>query len=254
MAFGVYTFWRRNLLVWRRSWLAACFAFILDPMVFLFAFGYGLGAAFDQMAGLPYFAFVVPGMMGLGLLYTSFVEGSYVAYNRFVLQGTYHAVLATPMTLGHIVAAELLWAGTKATLSAACILAVGAIFGGVLSGAFSLLALPVAFLTAMAVAAMSLTLMAFCRTMDDFNFAWPLIVTPMLLFGGTFIAIEQFPHWVQWVGKVLPLYHGVEVMRALTSGREMAADVMAAHLAYLLAFVAVFGTLAWARLHRRIYQ
>lgn len=254
MVRGIYAFWRRNALVWRSNWIAACFAFVLDPAVFLFAFGYGLGAAFTTMSGMPYFAFVVPGMMGLGLLYTSFIECSYAAFFRMEAQRTYHAILATPMALGHIVAGEILWAGTKATLSSSFILLVGACFGGVLTGWHSLLAIPVATLTAMAVGAMALLLTSVSRRIDDFNYAWPLLVTPMLMFSGTFIELARFPVWVQMVGKCLPLYHGVEVMRMLTSGHNLVLETVWAHIAYLVAIIIVFGALALARLNGRIFK
>jgi lipooligosaccharide transport system permease protein len=74
------------------------------------------------------------------------------------------------------------------------------------------------------------------------------VLIPMFLFAGTFFPVSQLPDWLEPVAWTMPLWHGVELCRMLTTG-----DVewlAGAHVGYLLAFVFI-GTIVAVRLHRK---
>src|SRR5689334_19797485 len=91
--------WHRNFLVWRRLIGPSLATNVLDPLIFLFAFGYGLGAVVDRVGGLDYLTFIVPGMMCYGAMFAASFESTVSTYARFSLQRTWDAILATPVTL-----------------------------------------------------------------------------------------------------------------------------------------------------------
>ena len=65
---------RRQYLVWRKVIWSSVTTNIANPILFLFAFGFGLGAVVDRMAGLSYLAFVVPGMMAYSAMFAASFE------------------------------------------------------------------------------------------------------------------------------------------------------------------------------------
>src|SRR4051794_4917700 len=89
--------WRRNAIVWRRLMWPSLTTNVLDPLIFLFAFGYGLGAVVEQIGGMDYLTFVVPGMMCYAAMFAPSFEATISTYARFSLQRTWDAILATPV-------------------------------------------------------------------------------------------------------------------------------------------------------------
>ena len=86
---------------------------------------------------------------------------------------------------------------------------------GLLESPWALLAVPAAALVSASFAAGAVCSVTFMRTWADFV---ELIVLPMFLFSATFVPAEDYPAALQWVLPLTPLYHGVELLRALTLG------------------------------------
>ena len=112
-----------------------------------------------------------------------------------------------------------------------------AAFGAVRS-AWVLAAVPVALLTGLAFAA---PLEAFAVTQDNDQASTSLFrfgMIPLFLFSGTFFPVTQLPGWIRPLAYVTPLWHGVELCRALSLGTADLARALG-HVAYLLGLAAV---------------
>src|SRR3546814_21007450 len=81
-------------------------------------------------------------MMCYGMMFAASFETSIHAYARFQMQRTWYAILATPVSLGALLAGEALWAMLKGLLSATCVLVIGTLWGGVPDLAEALLPYP----------------------------------------------------------------------------------------------------------------
>ena len=123
--------WWRQYLVWRKIIWPSLSTNVANPVLFLFAFGFGLGAVIDDMGGLDYLAYVVPGMMAYSAMFSASFETSIGSFARFNMQKTWDAVLATPVGLFELLLGEAAWAACKALFSAVCVLAIGLLWGGV---------------------------------------------------------------------------------------------------------------------------
>jgi lipooligosaccharide transport system permease protein len=124
---------------------------------------------------------------------------------------------------------------------------VATVLGGVPSP-WALLAVPAAVLTG---AAMASPLMAFAATQEEdgnFGLVMRLLVLPLFLFSGTFFPVAQLPGVLPTLAWVSPLWHGIELARAATTGRwaEMGAAAGALHVLVLVAVLAV-GVVAGRR-------
>lgn len=246
--------WRRNLIVWRKLFWSSLTTNVLDPLIFLFAFGYGLGAIVEQIGGMSYLTFVVPGMMCYGAMFASSFEATVSTYARFSLQRTWDAILSTPVSLTELMLGEMLWAASKGMFSACCVIVIGTLWGGVPEFAGALLALPVIALGAVCFASCGLVATAHAKSWDLFAYFFTFWVTPMFVFSGTFFEVTRFPWFIQAIAWALPMTHLIAVVRPLTAGVPLDALAAAGHLAYVAVLSAAAFALARHRFGKRLFD
>src|SRR5246500_3591244 len=116
--------WRRNQLVWRKPAIASGLGNIADPLLYMFALGYGIGAFVPEVGGMKYIAFIGTGMVCQSAMFTSSFEAMYSAFSRMHVQRTWEAIINAPVSLDDVVLAEWIWAATKSVMSVAAILVV----------------------------------------------------------------------------------------------------------------------------------
>lgn len=245
---------RRQYLVWRKVIWSSMSTNVANPLLFLFAFGFGLGAVIDDMAGLSYLAFVVPGMMAYSAMFAASFETTIGSFARFNMQRTWDAVLATPVSLAELLLGELFWAACKAMISAVCVLIVGALWGGVGSLAGAIASLPLIFVASCGFAACGLAATAYAKSWEFFSYFFTFWITPMFIFSGVFFSVDRFPDYVEPVTWVLPMTHLIEMVRPLTAGQGLGLGALLLHLGYLVALTVAAFILAYRRLKVRMFD
>jgi lipooligosaccharide transport system permease protein len=230
--------------VFRRTWRGGIVMTFVSPILFLASMGFGLGRFVDSagtagqaLAGVPYAAWLAPGLLAAQAMQTGGFAMTYPIMGRIVWDKTYHGMLATPMTVAGIVFGEIGWITLRLLFASAVFLVVMAAFGLVLSP-LALLAVPVAALTGLAFSAPISAFTATQRNDQGFNAIFRFGLTPLFLFSGTFFPIEQLPAVIRPIAWVTPLWHGVDLIRQLTLGR-VDLPLAIAHVVILFAFVAV---------------
>jgi lipooligosaccharide transport system permease protein len=245
---------RRQYLVWRKVIWASLSTNVFNPLLFLFAFGFGLGAVVDRMAGLSYLAFIVPGMMAYSAMFAASFETTIGSFSRLDFQKTWDATLATPVSLLELMLGEALWATAKALLSAACVLVVGVAWGGVGSLGGALASLPAITLASFAFATCGLAATAYAKSWEFFSYFFTFWITPMFVFSGVFFEVDRFPAYIQPIAWLLPMTHVIEVVRPLVSGHPLAPLAALGHVAYVAALAAAAFILAYRRFQRRLFD
>src|SRR5439155_1000807 len=125
--------WRRNLESWKRYAPSFFVAALGEPIFYLLAIGYGLGRYVARIDGLPYAAFLAPGMVAFTAMNSATFETTFGSFTRMTEQNTYAAILATPCSVADIVAGDILWAASKRALSVFFVLLLTALCGLVAS-------------------------------------------------------------------------------------------------------------------------
>src|SRR5690606_6941567 len=95
---------------------------------------------------------------------------------------------------------------------------------------------------------------AFAARIDNdsyFSLLFRFVMIPSTLFAGVFFPVEQLPGAVRPLAYASPLWHGVEMCRAATLGRDTAWP-LAVHLGYLLLWAVGGVTLAVLAFRRRL--
>jgi lipooligosaccharide transport system permease protein len=209
--------WRRNFLVWRKYMFERLLSNVVEPLITLVAFGYGLGGLLPQIEGVSYLEFLASGSICMSVMYSAKFESLWGAFGRMDTQKTWTGIMNTPTTIDDILAGELAWAATKSTITAAAILAV--IWAlGITHSPLSLLAVPVAFFVAMAFSAMALIVTAVAKGYDTLQNYFVVVITPMVFVSGVFFPMSQLPEWLRVIADWLPLSAAVAIMRPLVLG------------------------------------
>jgi lipooligosaccharide transport system permease protein len=165
------------------------------------------------------------------------------------MQGTYRAIIATPVSVDDVITGEILWGTTRSVINASYILLVAIVLTpwlGMIDSPLALFIVPAAVLPGVLFSAISICFASIARAMSQFSYFFNLIVNPMFWFGGAFFPIEELPGWAQTIAWFIPLTHVVSLYRGLVTGDlawshlgDLAWVVVAAGFFYLLALVSM---------------
>ncbi|MCM2266315.1 MAG: ABC transporter permease [Elusimicrobiales bacterium] len=240
ISYRAWYMWRRNVDVSLVTWKTNVIPPLLEPVLYILAFGIGLGAYVQEINSggrvYGYLAFMAPGMVAVGIMFHSIFDTMYGAFVRLRYQKTFEAVITTPLSAEDILAGEILSGATKGLFAGAAILLIITLFG-LAAYPSSLVILPLAALGGLLFASFGLWFAALAPYIDNLNLPVFLFVNPMFLFSGTFFPLDGMPRWVRLLAELMPLTHLVDITRAATFNL-LTADLLW-DLLYLLVLTAV---------------
>ena len=209
---------RRHLTVYTKLYLSSIALNFAEPVLYLAAFGIGLGAFVQQIDGMPYLNFIAPGIIASSATFGAVYECTYGTYVRMFFQKTFDAILATPVSLNELVAAELIWGALKSAFYGSIIMLVLSLFG-LLPSSLILMAIPILFLSGLLFASLSMIVAAVVPGIESFNYFYTLFMTPLFLFSGIFFPLTGLPDFVAQIALFSPLHHLVTACRSLATGQ-----------------------------------
>lgn len=240
---------KRHLIVFRRTLWSNMVFNVLEPFLYLSAMGFGLGAYVKDMGGMSYIQFIAPGMVASAAMWAATFECTYSSFVRLHYQRTFHAMLAGPATVGDVVTGEVLFGIVKNIVFGIVILVVIAIMGQVQSKWSLLIPLFLIF-PGNVFSLMALSYTGIINHIDYLNYYITLVTTPMYLFAGVFFPVSSMPEWMQMLAWLNPLYHSVEVCRALVIGNVSSGLWL--HVASLALFSVVLAAVPVYFLKKRL--
>jgi lipooligosaccharide transport system permease protein len=208
----------RNFLVWRKLFIPSLIANIAEPLMWLVAFGYGLGALVGGVQQgdekVPYILFLASGSVCMSAMNAATFEALYSAFSRMHVQKTWDGIMNAPVRLDDVLLAEMLWAAFKSIFTVTAILLVMLALG--ISHSWKLLvAWPVLLGVGITFSCLALIFNALAKGYDFFTYYFTLFLTPMMFLSGVFFPLDQLPDWVRWLAAWLPLTQVVELVRPL---------------------------------------
>jgi len=215
LTYRVWKVWRRNFDVFTKTIKVNFLPSLLEPILYLVAFGIGLGGFIPSIDGQPYIDFIAPALVAIAIMNGAFFECTFASFVRMYFQKTFDAIVATPVSVEEVVGGELLWGATRSTFNATIVLAVIAAFGLIKSPLF-LLVVPLAFFGGLMFGSIGMCFTAVAPNIDFFNFPSFLFLTPMFFLSGTFFPLTSVPLQIAAMA-VLPLTHVVNITRAVVT-------------------------------------
>jgi lipooligosaccharide transport system permease protein len=229
--------WRRNIAVHLRVWKMNLVAPIIEPVISILGFGWGIGAlVIGRVAGISYLSFAGAGLLAITVLMRAMFETTYASYFRMVYQSTYDAILATPVDAESLAFAEILWAITHGLFDTLIIMTVLVVFGAATSPWAILAPLPL-IVGATFMAGLSLGVTAHVHDIDAFNVYMAVFFSTMYV-SGAFFPLDVLPIWLQIPARILPTTESIELTRAFLTGRFLPRHVYEAIYLIISALVA----------------
>jgi lipooligosaccharide transport system permease protein len=239
----------REAANFKTYWRGTTFSSLLEPIVYLLAFGLGLSATLvNEVQGVPYVQYVGTGMVATAVIFSSALPAMFGTFVKHRFQNTYEAVLAAPVDVEELVSAEMLWIGLRASVYGCFPLLVTMLFG--LDPAPGMLLVPLfCFATALGFAGFGVAMAAIVAKIDQFNYVTALFVTPLFLVSGAFFPIDELPKGVQVIAQLNPLHQLVELVRGAAFGFD---PIDLVRFAGLVAFALVMWRIAINRMEARL--
>jgi len=213
-----YTVFWREMLVLKRSFWKFISSVLIGPLLYLVAFGWGLGRSI-QMDGSSYMDFVVPGIIVLTAMTTSFNGvGVYINISKLYYH-TLEEYQISPISAFSYTLGKILAGCVRGLISAVLILVLGYIFGTRISiGVFFFL---IIFLTCFLFSALGLIIGLVAKSHEDMgNFA-SYVILPMAFLSGTFFSLDKLPKIIAYLIELLPLTHSSYSLRTLAFNGEL---------------------------------
>jgi Nod factor-specific ABC transporter NodJ protein len=224
----------REMLLFRRRLLRLGYIFsaMAAPIIYLIAFGLGLGNRV-QIQGTDYLTFLIPGLAAMSSMNNSYTWlASSINLNRLYFK-TFQVLVQAPIHPASIMVGEVLAGMVKGLFASSLIILVGL----ATSSAFSItpLFLMTLLLNCFLFANLGLITGMLAKTHEDTATYSNFFIMPMAFFTGTFFPLDRIPAFLKGIIWVLPLTHTNWVIRKASLDGEGLTS-----LAILIAYTAVF--------------
>ncbi|MCL2685804.1 MAG: ABC transporter permease [Candidatus Bathyarchaeota archaeon] len=211
----IYSVFWVDLRNMRRHWKATIATSLVLPLLYLVAFGYGLGRGVN-VGDLDYLSFVIPGIVGLTAFSTSFNGAASKLHVDKFFYKSFDELLMSPVRSHSIIIGKSLIGVVRGFISAIAIYLVGLILAPTLlfSPIFFLMLLLSCFVFSLFGVLIALVVHTH-HGMGNFT---TLVILPMTFLCGTFFSLDQLPAVAKAVLYFLPLTHSANLLRATVLG------------------------------------
>ncbi len=202
--FGFLGVARMNFERILRIWTQTIFPPIITTLLYILVFGYSIGHDISQMHGVPYLSFILPGLMMMSVITSSYMN---TAFSFFIarIQQWIEEILVAPVSNAELILGFLVGGVFRGCLVGILIFAVGFFMADISVQNWPLvIALLVLTSTMFALAGFLNAL--FAKTFDGVNFVPTFILTPLTFLGGVFYSLDRLPEFWQQVTVLNPIF------------------------------------------------
>jgi lipooligosaccharide transport system permease protein len=244
---------QRGLIAARSSSGIVVLSGFFEPVFYLASMGIGLGAligAVETSTGLvvSYAAFIAPALLAVSAMNGAIYDSTWNVFFKLNYGRLYEGMLSTSLGPLDVALGEILYALLRGLVYASGFLIIMQ-FAGLNLSWTAILALPAVVLIAFGFASLGMAVTSYMKAFQHMDWI-QFVMLPMFLFSATFYPISVYPEWVQAIVQALPLWHGVELVRGLTTGALHPG--MLGHVAYYIVMIAI-GLLLTTRRLRALF-
>jgi lipooligosaccharide transport system permease protein len=248
----------RPISVLERSWISfkssAWFAIVsgfLEPVLYLFSFGYGVGKLVGnvELANgkmVTYAMFIAPGLLATSAMNGAIFDTTWNVYFKMHESRTYNAMLSTSLGPLDVALGEIAWAVLRGVVYSIGFMAVVTPLGLIKSW-WGIMAIPAAALIAFAFASIGMALTSYFKSYQQLGLI-EVFLLPIFLFSGSLFPTEILPNWANVLVKISPLWHAIELIRPICLG-EFKLDFFG-HLLFFILLVLIGLTVLTKRLNQ----
>jgi len=211
----------RSLVALKSSnWFPVVSGF-LEPLLYLFSFGYGVGTLIGDIQVsngqvVSYAMFIAPGLLATSAMNGAIYDSTWNVYFKLHEGKIYNGMLATSLGPLDVALGEILTALLRGFAYAVGFMAVATPMGLIPSW-WGVLAIPTTVLIAFGFASIGMAITSYFKSYQQMGLI-NISLLPIFLFSGSFYPLSVFPDWAQIIIKTLPLWHAIEMVRNLSLG------------------------------------
>ena len=223
-----------------------------EPVFYLLSMGIGLGGIIGAIdvdgVSVPYGAYIAPALLAVSAMNGAIYDSTWNVFFKLNFGKLYQTMLLTSLGPLDVALGEITLALLRGGVYAVGFLIVMQTMGLVLSP-LAMLAIPAVILIAAGFASIGMAFTSYMKTFQQMDWL-PMVMLPMFLFSATFFPITVYPEAIQIMVQCFPLWHGVELVRMLTTG--VVTSMMWVHIGYYLVMLGV-GVVVVSRRRRTLF-
>lgn len=238
------TLFRKEIKRFGKVWLQTVLAPLVTTSLYFLVFGLALGSRLREVDGVPYVAFVVPGLMMLAMINAAFLNTSSSLFQSKV-NGTIVDLLVAPIGPGEILLAYVAAGMVRSLLVGLLVYGVAAAFLGP-PMAHPGWAVFFAATVAATFALLGLVVAVWAEKFDHLSIFPNLVLTPLTFLGGVFYSVDMLPEPWGTVSRLNPILYMVNGLRAgllgsadVAPGRSAVAVLMVLGLSAAASFAII---------------
>jgi ABC-2 type transport system permease protein len=214
---AILVVWEREMIRFRRDITRVISSFV-QPLLFLFVLGGGLGALTQSATGgVDFKTFLFPGVLAMSVLFTAAFSGISMVWDREF--GFLREMLVAPVSTTAILTGKCLGGATVATLQSLVILALAGLahvpYDPLMMGEMVL----ILFLMSFMITALGLVLASRVKQVQTAMPMVQMVITPLMFLSGTLFPLSRLPTWLHWVTHLNPMTYAVAPLRAVVFNR-----------------------------------
>ncbi len=228
----------RSLIAFKSSTWFAVLSGFLEPLLYLFSFGYGVGKLIGDITMpngtvISYAMFIAPGLLATSAMNGAIYDSTWNVYFKLNESKLYQGMLATSLGPLDVALGEIMSALLRGFVYALGFMSV-AVPMGLIPSWWGVLVVPAAVLIAFGFASLGMAITSYFKSYQQMGLI-NISLLPIFLFSGSFYPLTVFPDWAQIIIKCLPLWHAIELVRNLSLG--FISIGLLSHIAYFLAMI-----------------
>ena len=208
---AVYAIFRFEMNRFFRTFMQSFISPVISTSLYFGVFGAAIGSRIQEIEGVSYGAFIVPGLIMLSVITQAISNGSFgIYFPKFI--GTIYELLSAPINFFEIVLGYVGAAALKALFIGVMILVTSTLFVDIT------IAHPVMMLVFLVLTCVSFSLLGFilgiwAKSFEQLQIVPLLVVTPLIFLGGSFYSISMLPPVWQTITLFYPVVYLISGLR-----------------------------------------
>lgn len=209
-----YTMIRKDVMRMFRIWVQTFLPSVMTSVLYFLVFGTVLGSQIGEVQGFDYMTFVVPGLVMLAIVTTSYSNTSFTFFTSKFFARSIDEILVSPTPPWLLIAGFIGGGVVRGIITGAIVLIVSLFFTGLDLPITSLaIIFGFAVLTSLVFALAGLVNGIYAKSIDGINLVPTFVLTPLVYLGGVFYSVEQLPGWWQTITHLNPLFYLINGFR-----------------------------------------
>src|ERR1035438_2523288 len=209
--------WERELIRYTRNRTRIASG-LMQPVLFLFVLGYGMGSLVGSTGGFDFRKFVFPGVVAMSVVMTAMFSAISIVWDREF--GFLREMLVAPVSRMALVLGKTAGGATVAAAQGTIMLVLAPLVGIDLTGVLVIEMIALELLMAVAMTTFGVFVASRIQKMESFQVVMQMLLMPMLFLSGALFPLNNLPRWLMVVTRLNPLTYAVAPLRQVVDRKS----------------------------------